>query len=151
MVEDFCIPMGVLSVIITIILAIYISKLMKSMRFYKSLKTHTVKVFKAEIVEAHGIVNRSYDSTKAAKAKYNVHGKEITGKMICSCDHRLSVGDRVKIIVPKTDNRIFSISEKQVRDSLITHIIFVAVSVICLIITLGFLVYTLVHLVIDTC
>lgn len=147
--EQLIISSGFMSVIITIVLAIYLHKLIKTFHFYRALKSKMTVSLTGEIIEAYGIVNRSYDSTKAAKAKYTVLNKEVTGRMICSCDHKLTVGEQVKIIIPKHDIKIFSFSEKQVRDALMTNVIFTAISLIALTAAAGIFINLLVHIVID--
>ena len=99
----------------------------------------------AEIIIAYGLVNRNYDSRKYAKAVYTHDGKQIVGKMICAYDSRVEKGNKVNIIVPKNNLKIFAFSEKQVKNAVMTYSVFtmlfaccfIVVTVVCVYLYLG--------------
>ena len=107
----------------------------KALQFLRSIKEKTYMHYSAVITEAYGLVNRSYNSRKYAKAQYTVQGKPVIGTMICSYDSRVDVNDQVRIIVPKCNLEIFAFSEKQVRDAVMTYVVFTVLF------TIGFIVF----------
>jgi hypothetical protein len=116
------------SVIVIIIFGLYcfknIRQLKIALQFHRAIKTRNYIRCSAEITEAHGAVNRSYYSRKAAKAKYMVKGKQFIGEMICSYDSHVDVNDTVTVIIPKDNMYVFAFSEKQVQDAVMTYVVF---------------------------
>lgn len=104
-----------------------------ALHFYHDIKDKAYTHCYAVITMAYGISNRNYDSRKYAKAKYNIDGKDITGKMVCSYDSRVEKGDKVYIIVPQNNLNIFAFSEKQVKNAVMTYSVLTSFFALCFI------------------
>lgn len=102
-----------------------------ALHFYHDIKAKAYTHCYAVIAMAYGISNRNYDSRKYAKAKYIIDGKDITGKMICSYDSRVEKGDKVTVIFPKSNPKIFAFSEQHVKNAVLTYSVLTVVFALC--------------------
>lgn len=100
--------------------------LRKALGFRRNVKANAYSHCQAEVVAAHGSVNRSYFSREYVRAVYTVDGKQIRGKMICGYDSRVEKGDSVTLIVPKSNPMIFAFSERQVKQAVLKYSVMTA-------------------------
>lgn len=99
------------------------------MRFRRAVKDKKCARVTAEIISAYGSVGRNVlFSTRYAKARYNVAGKTVAGKMIASYAEgkpKLQKGQNAEVIVNGRFPTMFAFSEKQVRRSFAEYLIYV--------------------------
>lgn len=108
---------------------VYCLKLALQLRH--AVKTKTYTQCWAEIVWAFSTSNGTYFTRKYAKAVYTVDGKQICGKMICACDFRIDKGNKVTVIFPKSNPKIFAFSKQHVKNAVLTYGILTAVFAFC--------------------
>lgn len=102
-----------------------------ALQFLRAVKANTYIQCQAEIIWAFGTSNGTYFTRKYAKAIYTVDGKQIFGKMICTCDFRIDKGDKVTVIFPKSNPKIFAFSEQHVKNAVLTYSVLTAVFALC--------------------
>ena len=98
-----------------------------SLQFLRAVKANTYIQCQAEIIWAFGTSNGTYFTRKYAKAVYTVDGKQICGKMICACDFRIDKGDKVTVIFPKSNPKIFAFSEQHIKNAVLTYCVLTVV------------------------
>ena len=111
--------------------------LRKALRFRRDVKANAYIRCQAEVIAAHGSVNRSYFSRAYVRAVYSVDGTQIRGRIICGYDSRVEKGESVTLIVPECDPKMFAFSEQQVKQAVLkysvmtaAHTLFTAVLII---------------------
>lgn len=112
-----------------LMLALNIIRLVRAARFRKALKDKKVLKVTVNIASVHGIVGRNYFTTRYASAKYNIDGKSVVGRMICSyLDGKLQKGQNAEVLVNGSFPKMFAFSEKQIRHAFAEYLIYVIVA-----------------------
>lgn len=112
-----------------LMLALNIIRLVRAARFRRALRDKKVLKVTADIVSVHGIVGRNYFTTRYASAKYNIDGKNVVGRMICSyLDGKLQKGQNAEVLVNRSFPNMFALSEKQIRHSFAEYLTYVIVA-----------------------
>ena len=102
-----------------------------ALQFLHDVKANTYIQCPAEIIWAFSTSNGTYFTRKYAKAVYTVDGKQICGKMICACDFRIDKGNKVTVIFPKSNPKIFAFSEQHVKNAVLTYSVLTVVFALC--------------------
>ena len=109
--------------------------------FYHDFNNKKIITAKAVITELRHSVN-SRGCTASARAKYDILGEQIIGKMICRYDYRLKSEQSVKIVVSGTKRDIFAVNDvlyagkkddlyaakEQVKNAVLTYSVFCVLS-----------------------
>lgn len=116
-------------------LILNIIRLRRAVRFRRAVKDKECVRVTAEIISAYGSVRGYLFATRYASACYNIDGKPVIGKMICSHTEgmfKLRKNQNAEVIVNRRFPTMFAFSEKQVRRSFreyLTYVIIASVAV----------------------
>ena len=92
-----------------------------ALQFHRDVKANMYIQCWAEITLAFGTTTGGYFSRKYARATYTVDRKQICANMICTYDSRIDKGDKVTIIIPESNPKIFAFSKQHLKNAVLTY------------------------------
>ena len=92
-----------------------------ALQFHRDVKANMYIQCWAEITLAFGTTTGGYFSRKYARATYTVDRKQICANMICAYDSRIDKGDKVTIIIPESNPKIFAFSKQHLKNAVLTY------------------------------
>jgi len=122
-VNDVALP--ILFVLLLVLLwakNVYCLKL--ALQFHRDVKANMYIQCWAEITLAFGTTTGRYfsrNSRKYARATYTVDSKQICANMICTYDSKIDKGDKVTIIIPESNPKIFAFSKQHLKNAVLTY------------------------------
>lgn len=92
-----------------------------ALQFHRDVKANAYIKCQAKIIWAFGTSANTGFSRKYARAACAADGKQIRADMICAYDSRIDKGDKVTIIIPKSNPKIFAFSRQHLNNAVLTY------------------------------
>ena len=97
-----------------------------ALQLRSAVKTNSLIKCPAEIIWAFGSPP-THLGTKYVRVTLLFDEKRISSNMICVCSSKLKKGDKVTVIFPESNPKIFAFSKQQIKDAVLTYGVFTVV------------------------